>query len=167
MLSAMSFGSESSTELAVAVDDPRAEDVQALLRAHHDFVNALSPPEDVHALDLEGLLDARVTFFSARHDGVLVAIGALQELDSRHAEVKSMHTVAARRGQGAGRAMVLALLAHARARGYERVSLETGALEGFEAARALYAGLGFEDCPPFAAYVPSRHSTFMTIRLDR
>jgi putative acetyltransferase len=151
--------------LVVAIDDPRADDIQALLRAHWEFVNALSPPEDVHALDLDGLLDPTVTFFSARQAGVLVAIGALKELDPTHGEVKSMHTVTSARGRGAGRAIVERLLALARERGYGRVSLETGSMEGFEAARALYARIGFEPCAPFADYVPSRNSTFMTLRL--
>ena len=60
----------------------------------------------MHALDLDGLVDPAVTFFSARRDGELLGIGALKQLDDDHAELKSMHTAAAARRQGVGRAMV-------------------------------------------------------------
>ncbi len=67
--------------LVIAVDDPRAEDVRALLAAHLAFARRVTPPEDVHALDIEGLLDPAVTFFSARLDGELLGVGALKQLD--------------------------------------------------------------------------------------
>jgi putative acetyltransferase len=146
----------------IEIDDPRRDDVLALLRAHWVFAQENTPPEDVHALDLAGLLDPSVTFFSARRGAELVGIGALKRLDASHAELKSMHTVATARGSGVGRAMVEHLLAFAQEHGYARVSLETGAMESFAPARALYARAGFVECEPFGAYVPSRNSTFMT-----
>jgi putative acetyltransferase len=136
--------------------------VLALLRAHWAFAQENTPPEDVHALDLAGLLDPSVTFFSARRGAELVGIGALKRLDASHVELKSMHTVATARGGGVGRAMVEHLLAFAQEQGYARVSLETGAMESFAPARALYARAGFVECEPFGAYVPSRNSMFMT-----
>jgi putative acetyltransferase len=146
----------------IAVDDPRAADVYALLERHLEFARATTPPEDVHALDLDGLLDPAVTFCSARRGDELLAIGALKELDATHGELKSMHTAAAARRTGVGRAMVDHLLGLARTRGYERVSLETGAMEAFEPARALYESSGFTTCGPFDGYVPSPSSAFMT-----
>lgn len=150
----------------ITADDPRSDDVGALLRVHLAFADEHSPPEDVHALDVEGLADPAVTFYSARRDGALVAIGAMKELDAHHGELKSMHTVAAERRQGVGRAMVVHLLAVARARGYRRVSLETGSMEAFSPARAMYLAAGFAPCDPFADYVPSLNSTCMTLVLD-
>ena len=76
-----------------------------------------------------------------------------------------MHTVAAARGQGVGRAMVTHLLALARRRGYGRVSLETGTMEAFGPARALYAGFGFEPCEPFGDYRDSPFSVCMTMQI--
>jgi putative acetyltransferase len=146
----------------IEIDDPRRDDVLALLRAHWAFAQENTPPEDVHALDLAGLLDPSVTFFSARRGAELVGIGALKRLDASHVELKSMHTVATARGGGVGRAMVEHLLAFAQEQGYARVSLETGAMESFAPARALYARAGFVECEPFGAYVPSRNSMFMT-----
>jgi putative acetyltransferase len=150
----------------IGTDDPRAADVYALLERHLAFCRATSPAEDVHALDLDGLLDPAVTFFGVRRDGELLAIGALKELDAEHGELKSMHTAVAARGQGAGRALVDHLLATARQRGYRRVSLETGTMEAFEPARSLYRTAGFTECEPFGTYWASPNSTCMTLSLD-
>jgi putative acetyltransferase len=147
----------------ISVDDPGAPDVRLLLATHLEFARAPTPPEDAHALDLDGLLDASVTFFSFRRDGVLLAVGALKRLDADHAEVKSMHTVAAARGQGIGRSMVEHLIAAAREAGYQRLSLETGSMAEFAPARALYASVGFEVCEPFGDYRASPNSTYMTM----
>jgi putative acetyltransferase len=152
--------------VVIAVDDPRAEDVCQLLAAHLAFAHENSPPEDVHALDLTGLLDPAVSFFGARVDGQLVAIGALKRLDPDHAELKSMHTAAHVRGQGYGRAMLDHLIGVARRRGYRRLSIETGTGSVFAPARSLYKRAGFTECPPFADYFVSPNSVCMTMELD-
>ena len=126
----------------------------------------MTPPEDAHALDLEGLLDPAILFFSYRAGGELLAIGALRHLDDDHAEVKSMHTVEAARGRGIGRAMLDHLLGVARERGYRRVSLETGAMAAFAPARSLYLNAGFEPTGPFGDYRASRNSVYLTLALD-
>jgi putative acetyltransferase len=149
----------------IAEDSPEAPDVQALLARHLEFTTATSPPEDMHALGTDGLLDPAVTFFSFRRDGEVLGVGALKRLDGQHAELKSMHTVAAARGRGIGRAMVEHLIGVARERGYRRVSLETGSMAEFAPARALYASAGFLPCGPFGDYRLSRNSTFMTMVL--
>ncbi len=141
----------------ITADDPRAGDVQALLQRHLEFAHATTPPEGVHALDTGGLLDPAVTFFSLRQDDELIAIGALKELDARHGEVKSMHTAAAARGSGAGRAMLAHIIGVAAQRGYERLSLETGSMAAFGPARALYASAGFTLCGPFGALPAECH----------
>ena len=151
--------------LLIAVDDPRADDVRALLGTHLSLARELSPPEHVHALDIDGLLDPAVTFFSARRDGALLGTGALKELDPTHGEVKSMHTAVAARRQGVGRAMVEHLLTVAGQRRYRRVSLETGTGEAFRPARTLYEATGFVTCPPFAQYTDNPYSTCMSIEL--
>jgi len=140
--------------------------VQALLEQHLAFNIHLTPLQDVHALDLDGLLDPMITVFSARHEGQLLAIGALKQLDESHGELKSMHTAEAARGQGIGRAMVDYLLRVAQHRGYCRVSLETGATDVYEPARSLYRRSGFTPCEPFGDYRESPNSAFMTLLLD-
>lgn len=84
------------TEGEIAIDDPRAVDVRTLLGSHLEFTGSHSPPEDVHALDVDGLLDPAVTFFSFRRNGDLLGVAALKQLDEHHAELKSMHTAAER-----------------------------------------------------------------------
>jgi putative acetyltransferase len=149
----------------IATDNPSADDVRALLEVHLAFNRAASPPEDVHALDIDELLDPAVSFYSYRVDGKLLGLGAVQRLDAEHAELKSMHTAQAARGQGVGKAMVRFLVDLARERGYERVSIETGSMDEFAPARAMYAQAGFEPCEPFGDYALSPTSTFMTLAL--
>jgi len=150
----------------ISTDDPRAADVRELLERHLAYAHANTAPEDVHALDIDALLDPSVTFFSYRLDGELLAVAALKRLDDRHAEIKSMHTAHAARGRGIGRAMVDHLVGVARERGYRRVSLETGAGPPFAPARSLYASAGFTPCGPFADYDGSPNSAHMTLSLD-
>jgi putative acetyltransferase len=150
----------------IAVDDPRAPDVGDLLRQHLTFAASQSPPQNVFALDVSGLLDSAVTLYSYRRAGELFAIGALKHLGARHGEVKSMHTAAVARGAGVGRAMLTHLISMARHRGYRLLSLETGSMAGFAPARALYGSAGFTECDAFADYEPSAHSTFMSLRLS-
>lgn len=149
----------------VGVDDPHRVDVQGLLEGHLAFARRHSPPEGVHALDVAGLSAGNVTFFSIRDDGELLGVGALKQLDELHAELKSMHTAVVARGRGVGRAMLEYLVAVARARGCIRVSLETGTMAAFAAARSLYAAAGFVECEPFADYGSSPHSVCMTREL--
>jgi putative acetyltransferase len=61
--------------------------------------------------------------------------------------------------------MVTHLVAVARGRRYERLSLETGSQKAFAPARALYAHAGFQPCGAFGSYAPSEHSVFMTLTL--
>jgi putative acetyltransferase len=151
--------------LVVAVDDPRRDDIQAVLEEHLAFSRMVTPAPGVHALPLEDLLDPTVTFFSARLEGELVGVGALKQLDETHAELKSMHTVEAARRRGVGRALVGHLLSVAARRNYRLVSLETGAMDAFAPARSLYAELGFRPCQPFGQYVGSPTSVCMTLEL--
>jgi putative acetyltransferase len=155
-----------SGRLVIDVDDPRRDDVRALLEQHLGFARSVTPPEHTFALDLDGLPAPGITFFSARLNGELLGIGALKALDETHAEIKSMHTAAAARRRGVGRALLDRLVAIAAARGARRVSLETGTGEAFEPARSLYAGAGFLPCGPFGEYAPSPDNTFMTLVLD-
>jgi putative acetyltransferase len=152
-------------DLVIDVDDPRAEDVRALLEAHLAFARESSPPEHVHALDLDGLTHPAVTFFSARRDGVVLGVGAVRRLDDSHAELKSMHVTLTARRQGIGRALLDRLLAFAAEHGYSRVSLETGTMDVFDPARRMYSNVGFRPCEPFAEYTVNRYSACMTIEL--
>lgn len=153
------------SDVLIEPADPGEPDVLALLQGHLAFAAEHSPPEDVHALDVDGLRHPSVTCLAARRDGLLLGVGALKVLDDRHGELKSMHTAAAARGTGIGAAVVRRLVDEARSRGLSRVSLETGSMDAFAPARRMYARAGFVRCEPFGDYRPSRNSTFMTLEL--
>lgn len=125
------------------VDDPRAEDIRALLEIHLAFSRGATPAEYSFALDVERLVEPGVTFFSARRNGEMLGVAALKRINDQEAELKSMHTRDTDRGQGVGRALVGHLLAFARDRGYQRVNLETGSTPEFVPARSFYANCGF------------------------
>jgi putative acetyltransferase len=134
-----------------------------LRTAHHEFARAVTPAGHVHAIEPTAPPDPSVVFHSARGVGdVLAAIGALRRIDATHGELKSMHTAPASRGSGVGRAMLEHLLAEARASGMSRISLETGTMDAFGPARAMYRGAGFVDCEPFGDYTVNPHSVCMT-----
>ena len=141
-------------------------EIAELLRAHLDHAAAHSPRESIHALDLDRLRAPGITFWSAWSDGDLVGCGALREIAPDHGEIKSMHTARAHRGRGVATAMLAQLLEEAKARGYRRVSLETGTMDGFAPARALYARFGFRVCPPFPPYREDPNSVCMTLELS-
>ena len=146
----------------IAPDDPARPDVTALLEEHLADMFATSPPESVHALDVEALRRPGVAFVTARCDGVLLGCAALKELDSAHAELKSMRTTAASRGTGVGRALLAHLVGLARDRGYTRLSLETGTQPFFAPARTLYAAHGFAPTGPFGDYELDPNSAYFT-----
>ncbi len=149
----------------IRVDDLSGPEVAGLLQEHLESVVLHSPPESVHALDLEALRAPDVTFWSVWQGSELVGCGALKELDASHAEVKSMRTASSHQRRGVAAALLEHMLNVARQRAYRRLNLETGSMEAFAPARALYARFGFELCGPFADYVDDPYSVFMTREL--
>jgi putative acetyltransferase len=146
-------------------DDLSRPAIHALLDEHLQDMHELSPPESVHALDLEKLRKPEITFWSAWEGSLLLGCGALKELDMKHGEVKSMRTPKALRRRGAGRAILAHIIEVARSRGYERLSLETGSAPAFKSAQRLYESFGFTCCGPFGEYVEDPNKIFMTLRL--
>jgi putative acetyltransferase len=149
-------------DYVIREDDLTGPEIAALLRLHLDDMHQWSPPESVHAMPIERLRQPDVTFYTAWDGDDLAACGALKQLDPGHGEIKSMRADPAWRGKGAGKAILLHILAEARVRGYTRLSLETGVPEPFEPARRLYAGHGFAECPPFGDYQDDGFSVCMT-----
>jgi putative acetyltransferase len=152
--------------LHIRLDDLRDPRIAAFLEEHLADMRRVSPPESVHALDLEGLRRPEIRFWSAWTDEaageVLAGTVALKRLDDGHAELKSMRTVEHLRGQGVAARLLAHALAEARAAGHTRMSLETGSQPFFAPARALYGRHGFEACAPFCDYTDDPASHFMT-----
>jgi putative acetyltransferase len=144
------------------LSDPR---VLRLLGDHLADMYATSPPESVHALDVTALQHPDVTFWALAEGDQLLGCVALKQLDARHGELKSMRTDAAARGRGLGRLLLQHVVAEARARGYLRLSLETGTEEFFRPARALYRSHGFVETGPFGEYTLDPISIYLTLRL--
>ena len=145
------------------LDDPR---VQALLAHHLRTARAETAVGSAHALDLDGLKSADLSFWSAWDHDQLVGIAALKRLSPTHGEIKSMHTAEASRRIGVGTAMLRHIVSVARTMGMTRLSLETGSWAYFRPARALYRRHGFVECPPFADYGEDPNSIFMTRTLE-
>ena len=148
--------------MLIKVDDLRGPEVAILLTEHLDDMYAVSPPESVHALDLEKLRKPEITFWSVWDGESLAGCGALKQLSEDHAEIKSMRTSNLYRGKGVAIKLMEHILATANERNYQRLSLETGTQDFFEPARKLYERFGFEYCGPFGDYAEDPYSAFMT-----
>lgn len=150
--------------MQIRLDDLRGPEIKALLEEHLAHMRSISPPESVHALDLDALRRPGISFWTAwSADGTaLLGCGALKQIDPHHGEIKSMRTAAAARRSGVARAMLAHIVAEAGRRGYTRLSLETGSEPPFAPARGLYERFGFVVCVPFEGYALDPNSVFMT-----
>lgn len=152
--------------MLIKVDDLRGPEVAQLLNEHLQDMYAASPPESVHALDLNKLRKPDITFWSVWDGNQLAGCAAIRELDTWHAEIKSMRTANAYRGKGIAVKIMEHILDVAAERNYRRLSLETGPQDFFTPARKLYERFGFEYCGPFGNYAEDPFSTFMTKALS-
>ncbi|TWT24920.1 GNAT family N-acetyltransferase [Planomicrobium sp. CPCC 101110] len=148
--------------MEIKIDDLTGKEIAVLLEEHLQDMAVHSPPESIHALDLDRLRKPEITFWSVWQGSGLAGCGALKELDVYHAELKSMRTNPAYRGKGVAKLLLEHILEEAKRRGYKRVSLETGTMEAFEPARNLYASFGFRYCEPFSDYKEDPNSVFMS-----
>ncbi|HJU22738.1 MAG TPA: GNAT family N-acetyltransferase [Casimicrobiaceae bacterium] len=138
----------------VVIDDARgASDIAAakgLFEAYaasldvdlcfQNFAHELATLPGDYASPMGCLLLARV------RDGAVGCV-ALRPLANRTGEIKRLYVDPTWHGAGIGRALADAVIARARAIGYDEVKLDT--LATMRAARALYASLGFRDCTPY------------------
>ena len=152
--------------IEILPDDLTSTATLALIASHLDGMHEYSPPESVHALDVEGLRHPSISFWSAWIDGELAGIGALKRMDAERGELKSMRVDDRFRGAGVGRALLRHIVEAARDRGMTSLWLETGTTADFAPARGLYASEGFVECNPFDGYALDPFSVFMTRELS-
>ena len=95
----------------------------------------------------------------------MLGCGALKELDSERAEIKSMRTHSNHLRRGVAKALLEHMIGEATRRGYARLRLETGSTAAFVPARQLYERFGFNYCGPFADHIDDPNSIFMTRQL--
>ena len=149
-------------EYRIIEDSLEGPEVTGLLKFHQAEMHELSPPCKVHAMPVERLRQADVTFYSAWDDDALAAVGALREIDPTRGELKSMRATSVYRGKGAGEAILLHLIAEAQRRGYAWLGLETGRPDAYLPAQSLYRKHGFSDCEDFGDYVGDEFSMCMS-----
>ncbi|RXJ71726.1 GNAT family N-acetyltransferase [Veronia nyctiphanis] len=152
--------------MEMLIDDLSGHEVKALLEEHLADMHATSPAESVHALDLSGLLEPSVTFWTCHSADGLLGCAALKSIDADSAEIKSMRTASNARGKGVASFMLSHILREAKNRSISTLSLETGTQPFFMPAHKLYEKFGFTDCGPFADYKPVPHSRFMRLTLS-
>ena len=140
-------------------DDPR---LLVILAVHKAFAVANSPKHSGHAITPGAALPESLHYLLACQREESVGCVGLMEIGPQHGEIKSMHVLEAARGLGCGAALLAAGIDTARARGFSRVSLETGVGEAFSASRRLYERNEFEVCAPFGLYIEDPFSVCMT-----
>lgn len=150
--------------ITITLEHPVQEELALLHARHTAAMHADTPPESIHMLPAGALAAPGIRFYVLREEGAALGMGALKTIDATHAEIKSMHVLEEMRGRGLARMMLGHLVTEARAAGFARLSLETGAQPSFAPARALYLAEGFEICAPFEGYVEDPNSVYMTRR---
>ncbi len=103
--------------MEIVSDDLSGSKIMAFLEAHVRELRSVSPPESTHALDLAGLRQPDVTFWSVMDGDAVAGCGALKELDHDHAEVKSMRVAGAYARQGVASMLLQHMIEEARRRG--------------------------------------------------
>ncbi|MDQ0225945.1 GNAT family N-acetyltransferase [Metabacillus niabensis] len=151
--------------MEIKIDDLTGPEVAQLIMEHLQGMKLNSPPESIHALNLEQLRQPNITFWSAWNGKDLLGCGALKELDAKHGEIKSMRTSSAHLRTGVAKRLLQHIIDVAKERGYARLSLETGSMDAFAPARKLYTSFGFDYCEPFSDYIEDPNSVFMTKEL--
>ncbi len=151
--------------MEIRQDDLTGKKIADLLEEHLENMHEITPPESVHALDLDALRAHNITFWAAWDGDELLGCGALKELDPNSGEIKSMRTVKPHRRKGIAAQMLEHIIAEAKRRNYACLNLETGSRSGFAPARALYERYGFEYRSPFGEYSEDPNSVFMTKKI--
>ena len=141
-------------------------EVHELLTKHFIELRAVSPEDSCHVLDIAGLKDPAIKFWSLWDENNLMGSGALKFLDKNHGEFKSIRVADKFRGKENGLKVINHLINEAKKLNIRRLSLETGAGDFFLAARKLFLKCGFETCEPFSDYKKNINSVYMTILIN-
>ena len=139
--------------------------VNDLLVKHFKELKSVSPEGSAHVLDISGLKDSSIKFWSIWEENTLIGCGALKFLDENHGEFKSIRVVDDYRKKGYGFKIINHLIEKAKKLNVKRLSLETGSGNFFLPARKLFQKVGFEKCSPFAHYKEDANSCYMSLDL--
>jgi putative acetyltransferase len=140
--------------------------VNALLVKHFIELRSVSPEGSAHVLDIAGLKDPSIKFWSLWEGDELIGVGALKFLNKIHGEFKSIRVNDKFKNKGHGLDVINHLINEARKLNIEQLSLETGAGNFFQKARKLFTKCGFKTCEPFSHYKKDVNSVYMSMLIN-
>ena len=140
-------------------------EVNELLINHFNELRSVSPEGSTHVLDIDGLKNQSIKFWSLWEDTKLVGCGALKFLSKTHGEFKSIRVADKFKKKGYGKRIIVDLLSKSKVLGIQEISVETGAGEFFLPARKLFKSCGFEECEPFAHYSLDPNSCYYNLEI--
>ena len=141
-------------------------EVHELLVKHFIELRSVSPEGSAHVLDISGLKDPSIKFWSLWEENNLMGCGAIKFLSKEHGEFKSIRISDEFKGKGNGLKIINHLINEAKKLGIKRLSLETGSGKFFLAARKLFNKSGFRTCDPFSHYKEDINSVYMTLLIN-
>jgi len=140
-------------------------EVNHLLTKHFIELRSVSPDDSCHVLDIKGLKDSSIKFWSFWDNNQLIGCAALKFLEDKHGEFKSIRVEDNSRGKGVGKKIISHLIEVAKNEGIKRLSIETGAGDFFKSARKLFKKFGFKTCRPFADYKEDPNSCYFDLEI--
>ena len=138
-------------------------EVNDLLNKHFIELRSVSPAGSTHVLDIDGLKDQSIKFWSLWENDELIGCGALKFLEKNHGEFKSIRVADEFKKKGIGERIINHLIEEAKKLKISKLSIETGAGDFFLPARNLFSKFGFKSCPPFAHYKDDPNSCYYTL----
>jgi putative acetyltransferase len=141
-------------------------EVHELLIKHFTELRSVSPEGSTHVLDINGLKDSTIKFWSLWEDDNLMGIGALKFLNKEHGEFKSIRVNDKFRNKKYGLNVINHLVEEAKKLHIKKLSLETGAGKFFNPARKLFIKYGFKVCGPFSHYEEDINSVYMSMLIS-
>ena len=140
-------------------------EVNELFNKHFIELRSVSPEGSTHVLDIDGLKDKSIKFWSLWDNNQLIGCGALKFLEKNHGEFKSIRVADKFRRSGIGEKIIKHLIEEAKKLEISKLSIETGAGDFFIPARKLFSKFGFKKCVPFAHYKEDPNSCYFTLNL--
>ena len=139
--------------------------VNHLLIKHFIELRSVSSKGSTHVLDIPGLKDPSIKFWSLWNNNHLIGCGALKFIGQNHGEFKSIRVSDDFRNRGIGRKIISHLIIQAKKLGIKKLSIETGSGKFFLPARKLFENFKFVKCKPFAHYKEDPNSCYYTLDL--
>ena len=141
-------------------------EVNEMLIKHFIELRSVSPEGSAHVLDIAGLKDPTIKYWSLWDEDQLIGCGALKFLGKNHGEFKSIRINDKFKKKGNGIKIINYLIDEAKKLNIKKLSLETGAGNFFIPARKLFIKCGFIVCEPFSHYKDDPNSVYMSMLIN-